>query len=147
MYYISNRQSAYKLICASKKIENKLNSLCLVDEDKSDNIYARDIYENIKISDLPKYKSCTIIYTQNNLNEELDNIITTYNYIPKIKNQQYNVTQIHYNKDNVDIVLAIDPNDPNMMTYKDIQALCVKAKIEFRNQSFGALVQQMKENF
>ena len=33
------------------------------------------------------------------------------------------------------------------MTYKDIQALCVKAKIEFRNQSFGTLIQQMKEKF
>jgi 5-methylcytosine-specific restriction protein A len=147
MYYISDKQSAYKLICSSKNIENKLNSMCLIDEDKSDNIYARDIYENIKITDLTKYKNCTIIYTQNNLNEELDAIIATYDYIPKIKNQQYNVTQIHYNKDNIDIVLAIDPNDPNMMTYKDIQALCVKAKIEFRNQSFGALISQMKEKF
>ena len=148
MYYISNQQNAYKLIMQSKDIEHKLNSICMQDDgERKENIYKRAIHENIKVEDLLKYKNCTIIYSKTNLNEELDQIIATYNFIPKIKNQKYTVTQITFNKDNLDIIMVIDPNDHHTMTYKDIKALCDKTKLEFKNQSFGQLVSELKAKF
>jgi ubiquitin C-terminal hydrolase len=38
------------------------------------------------------------------LNEELDEIIKTYKYIPAIKNDRYNITQIHIKQFNIYLV-------------------------------------------
>ena len=149
MYWISKQDQAYKLVCQSKDIEMKINSICMQVDDVNENIFnkERPIYENIPIDQLMEYKNCTIIYTQTNLNAILDDIILKYQYVPKIKNQKYMVTQINFNKDNLDIVLVIDPNDEHIMTYKDVKIICDKTKIEFKNQSFGQLINQLKERF
>ena len=57
----------------------------------------------VKITDLMNYKKATIIYSQTNLNEELDLIIENYNYIPEIKNHRYTIRQIDFKKDDKDI--------------------------------------------
>ena len=163
MYWISCQKNAYKLIMQSKDVECKLKSFCIEFDKVEDKSFSDDrkIYENIPVAELINYKNCIIIYTQvnlnddkedevikkTNLNEELDDIIKTYNYVPKIKNQKYAVTQINFNKDDADVVLVIDPNDEAMMTYKDIMALCEKTKTKFTNQSFGQFINQLKEKF
>ena len=93
------------------------------------------------------YNKSVIIYSKTNLNDELDEIIAKYNYIPDIKNNKYSVTQININFNDKDIILVIDPNDRVNITYKDVQKLCLENDIEFSNQSFGGLVIILKDNF
>jgi len=42
------------------------------------------------------------------------------------------------------IHLLTDPNDLEIWTYKRIRALCIKHKIEFKNQSFAQFITQLK---
>ena len=78
------------------------------------------------------------MYAKTNSNDELDDIKKRYNYIPSIKNHKYSVTQIKFNFQDKDII---------NLTYKDVQKLCADNQIEFTNQSFGALVVQLKDKF
>jgi len=93
------------------------------------------------------YEKATIIYSQTNLNEELDLIIENYNYIPEIKNHRYTITQIDFKKDDKDIILVIDPNIEHGMSYKDVLQLCKRTEIEFKNQSFSHLIKELKKRF
>jgi hypothetical protein len=47
---------------------------------------------------------------QHNLNNELDEIIQLYEYIPKIKNQKYAVNRIDFNQNDQKVILVVDPN-------------------------------------
>jgi hypothetical protein len=93
---------------------------------KKVNIYLeedRPIYQDIAVSDLMNYDKATIIYAKTNLNQELDEIIEHYNYIPDISNHRYTITQIKFKKDDKDIILVIDPNIEHGMTFKDVRQL------------------------
>ena len=148
MYYLSDKNLCLKLIRQSQTMTTKIKSMILDDEHETKNIFeGREIHENIRINDLMSYNKCVIIYSKTNLNEELDAIIGKYNYIPEIKNHKYTVTQIKFNYEDKDIILVIDPNDRVNIDYKDIQKLCKENDIEFKNQSFGGLVVQLKDNF
>ena len=151
MYYIDNQVKALSLIRTAQAQEHKIKSHCIDEEyEATKNMYEKKpIFDDINVNELNdlKYKSSIIIYQKTNLNDELDEIIAKFNYIPKVKNQKYIITEIYYNNDDQDIVLTIDPNDNKLMTYKDIKILCEKVKIEFKNQSFGGLIKQLKEQF
>jgi hypothetical protein len=54
------------------------------------------------------------------LNEELDQIIEHYDYIPSTKNNRFQTTRIYFKLEGKDITLEIDPNDTRNITYKDI---------------------------
>ena len=76
MYWISDKESSLSLIRNSQDIQTKFKSICLTDENVDKvNIYSLDIKENISVSDFINIKDSTIIYTKNNLNDELDEII------------------------------------------------------------------------
>ena len=117
----------------------------------------RPIFENVPVSKLkdPEYQDCIIIYSQNNLNEELDQIIELYNVIPSVRNQKFSVTSIKVSprfkaKTNClskNLLLVVDPNDTNKISYREIRELCNKHKIPFKNQSFSQLIKQIRENF
>ena len=158
MYWISDAEQADKLVKRAKDVETKIKSNCIKeDENKTkDNIYLNEILEDIAIEDLIKYDiptittdnlikygKITIIYSKSNLNEELDHIIELYNYIPEIHNHRYAITQIKYKN----IILVIDPNIEQGMTYKDVRNLCKKTEVEFTNQSMSHLVKQLKIRF
>ncbi len=114
MYLISNKEEACKLVKQAIDTETKIKSHVIQEEDtKKVNIYTqedRKILENTPISELTNYTKATIIYSKTNLNEELDQIIEHYNYIPEIQNHRYTITQITFKKDLTDIILVIDPN-------------------------------------
>ena len=74
---------------------------------------------------------------------KLDRIIELYYYIPEIRNHRYAITQIKYKN----IILVIDPNIEQGMTYKDVRNLCKKTEVEFTNQSMSHLVKQLKIRF
>jgi hypothetical protein len=78
MYWISDKEASLSLIRNSQDIQTKFKSICLTDENVDKvNIYSLDIKENISVSDFINIKDSTIIYTKNNLNSELDEIIKT----------------------------------------------------------------------
>ena len=114
MYWISNKETAYNLVQQARETETKIKSHCIQEEEtKKTNIYTqedRQILENTPITELTNYTKATIIYSKTNLNEELDQIIEHYNYIPEIQNHRYTITQITFKKDLTDIILVIDPN-------------------------------------
>jgi hypothetical protein len=151
MYWISDKDQAYRLIQQARDIETKIKSHCIEeDEIKKLNIYTeedRQILEDIQISEIMNYEKATIIYSKTNLNEELDLIIEMYNYIPDILNHKYTITQIKFKKDDKDLILVVDPNIEHGMTYKDVRQLCNKEKIEFKNQSFSNLIKELKIRF
>ena len=93
------------------------------------------------------YEKATIIYAKTNLNQELDEIIEHYNYIPDITNHRYTITQIKFKKDDKDLILVIDPNIEHGMTYKDVRQLCNTTEIEFKNQSHSHLIKELKIRF
>ena len=106
--------------------------------------------ENIPIPDLTKHDNCIIIYNRSNsnkndLNDELDQIIKHYDYIPTTRNNRFQTTRIYFKLEGKDITLEIDPNDTRNITYKDINKLCLKHGIEFQNQPFGTFIQQLKD--
>ena len=151
MYYIQNGKDATSLMTKSKSQEHKIKSHCDKAEQYEEvNIYkTKPIFDDIEVNEIndPKYKSSIIIYQKTNLNVELDEIISKFNFIPKVKNQKYLVTEIYYNNNDQDITLTIDPNDHKLITYKDIKSLCEKLSIEFKNQSFGGLIGAFKKTF
>ena len=148
MYWISDPEKANQLVKRAQDIETKTKSHCVVeDEKKSENIYTREIFENIPVEDLNKYDKATIIYSKGNLNEELDQIIKQENFIPEIMNHRYNITQIKYTKGNKDLILVIDPNIEHGMTFKIVRQLCNTVDILFINQSFSNLVKQLSKRF
>jgi hypothetical protein len=92
------------------------------------------------------------------LNEELDKIIEVHKCIPRGSHiKTYNMTVVgitikpgkgskhKFLKQN--LLLEVDPNDTDKITYKDIQGYCVKHGVEFRNQSFGSLIKELRTRF
>ena len=151
MYWISDKETAYNLVQQARETETKIKSHCIQEEEsKKLNIYTqedRPILENTPITELTSITKATIIYSKTNLNEELDQIIEHYNYIPEIQNHRYTITQITFKKGLTDIILVIDPNLEHGLTYKDIRHYCNKTETEFTNQSFSHLIKQLKNAF
>lgn len=89
----------------------------------------------------------TIFVEKNDLNEELDKIIAHHNHIPtKLKHREYSVIRIIFEKEGRNIILSSDVNTATKnITYHDIVHLCGKHGVEFKNQTFGALIQDIRK--
>ena len=81
------------------------------------------------------------------LNEELDKIIGHYNHIPtKLKHREHSIIRIIFEKDGRNIILSSDVNCLTKgITYHDIIALCEEHEIEFKNQTFGTLIGEIRK--
>ena len=152
MYHISDKQAALEHTRRARDIETKITSQILSfdeEDSKANRFEGKTILENIPINRLLDYDNCIVIYNRtdgnkNDLNDELDEIIEHYNYIPTIKNKKFQVVRIKFKLHDKDITLEIDPNDTRSLTYKDVQKLCHKHEVEFENQPFGTFIQQLK---
>ena len=83
--------------------------------------------------------------SNNNNSDDNNNNDNSNNYIPTIKNHKIQVVRINFKLDKKDITLEIDPNDTRSMSYRDVKKHCEKHEIEFQNQPFGTLIQQLKD--
>ena len=151
-YHITDKEETKTLVEKAKDIEHKIKSNCIIEEviekNTSNNFSKMEIKENIKIEELKDHKNCIIIYNKNDINEELDKIIGHYNYIPKIYNHKYDIIYIHFDLDNVNVHLYVDPNDDLLSCdYKYIKSECEKLNLEFRNQSFAQMITQLKKRY
>ena len=71
------------------------------------------------------------------LNDKLFDILRIYKHIPQIHNKRSETDKIIFKYNDKVIHLLTDPNDLEICNYKRIQALCIKHKIGFTNQSFA----------
>ena len=113
-YHITNSNVVKSLVEQAKDIEHKIKSNCVIEEiiekDTINKFNTMEIKIDVPIDELNDYKDCFIIYTKNDLNDELDKIIGQYNYIPKIQNHQQAIIYIHFNLNDLNIHLYSDPN-------------------------------------
>jgi hypothetical protein len=89
----------------------------------------------------------TVLVDKNDVHEELDKIIGHHNYIPtKLKHRDYSVIRIIFEKEGRNIILSSDVNTATQnISYHDIIKLCDKHGIEFKNQTFGSLIQEIRK--
>ena len=76
-------------------------------------------------------------------------IIRIHNYLPpKITHNKYAITRIIFEKYTGNIILSLDTNNKDIrhLDYKDIK-LCQTHNIEFKNQSVGGLLQELRTVF
>jgi hypothetical protein len=45
------------------------------------------------------------------------------------------------------IIFCCDPNDINIIKYKEIQDLCIENNIEWKNQTYTGFIANLKNNF
>ena len=148
MYWISDKKQALSLTRRARPVESKIKSVVLPDDfEKANPFTDKEIFEDVPTEHLSTLKDVVVIYNQHNLNRELDEIIALYNYIPKVKNQKFAITAIHFNLDDRNVYLAIDPNDARAISYKDVKTYCEQNDVVFSNQSFGSFVKELRDDF
>ena len=74
----------------------------------SDNL---TIFEDITVDKFKDIDSCIIIYSKNDISEELDDILRIYKIIPKVRNIKSAHTRIDFEYNGKVIILVVDPND------------------------------------
>ena len=151
MYHITQPEVAKKLVERAKDDECKISSSALKNEyaaaDKV-NPFTQTIHENISVKNLIEYRDCVVIYTErNDLSDLVEEIIATYNYIPKFIMKKCFIVRIQFNFESRNITLSTDPNDRDDINYKNVKELCEKLKLEFKNQSFAVLIADAKARF
>jgi len=172
-YWIGDKDKALSLIRGSQQMQFKINSEMVQQyNESSTNMFLKedntikDIHENVPISELLNYDNCIIYYNKpeilkdeegveeerikSDLTDELHEIIKTYNYIPlKLKHDKQSIVRIVFNYEETNIILLIDQSYIQLKeaTYKDVIKLRKSHDVEFKNQTFGTLAHEIRDNF
>ena len=155
MYLIKDEKLVKSLVEKAKAPEHKINTSLLELEDIVNHFNDKKIYlnksmESVK-ANLDKRSNCIYMYSRNihNINDVFEQFIITFNTFPSIKKcNKTNIMEFHYklNKDKL-IIFCCDPNDINVITYKDIKNLCDTNNIEWKNQTYTQFITQLRDNF
>ena len=78
----------------------------------SDNL---SIFEDITFDKYKDMDNCIIIYSKNDLSEELDDILRIYKAIPQVRNIKSAHTRIDFEYNGKVIILVVDPNDLELL--------------------------------
>lgn len=120
---------------------------------KSKNMYSElELNENVPLNKITEYKSCIFIYTKENnhdLNDIFKEFIQTYKLVPSnIIATNHKISRFEATINNECYYFVIDPNQMHRnISYKTVKQLCEKKNIEFKNQSFTSLINQLKDLF
>lgn len=177
MYIINNNKIVKSLIEKSKNdLKIKSDMIEEYIKEESEERIQRIVYENIPIENLSseEYKNALIIYNKplkvihsdgiekpcnrTNITDILEDIIKIHNYIPDASNIKHGstsaITQILFNFHEQNILLSIDPNYNVVdFTHSDVQEIVrinnskSDKKLEFKNQSIGAISLQLRKMF
>ncbi len=152
MHLIIDKSFINKLSYSSTGEDNKVLIKMIQDNEKEDDsrIIDCDIFENIEVNELDKYKNCVIIYSEKNIEKllleiyEKDKIIyKNYSMDNKIIKIIYKNNVIMMTDPNIIIGHCIDSDTREELRYTHVKELCEKYKIPFRNQSITALIRQL----
>jgi hypothetical protein len=106
--------------------------------------------EDVK-NDIKKYCNSVCMYSRSihNINDVFEQFISTFNTFPEIKKcNKTNIMEFHFKpRKDILIIFCCDPNDINVITYKEILKLCIENKIEFKNQTYTGFITNLKNNF
>ena len=158
MYCVTDHAAAQSLIQKARDFETKVNSEMVV-KFEAKNTYVdtqqkvKSVFENVPVRDISDevYKNGIIFYTElTDLEDVLIDIIRHHNYIPaKIKHNKMLIVRIIFEKDGQNVILSVDVNNSihRELSYKDIIKLCELHKLEFKNQTIGSLVGEIRSAF
>ena len=156
MYLIKDKEMKKSLVeCAKDKSETVVkSSLFELEFKQKDNIYDNlDIIKNVDVHNITKYKSCIFMFTRtdgiNDLNNIFEQFIKLYKVVPSnIKAINHKINSFECTINDNTYIFVIDANQSGLgIDYKVVQQLCKQNKIEFRNQSFVTLLNQLKDIF
>lgn len=144
-YLITDEKTVVSISQTFRQNNNVFQSSLEIAEDKKDREEIR-FYSNLPISEcLTLEKNATVIYDQNDLNEELKEYIKLANDIPKVVNKS--ITQVGKILLNNNVQLVVSGCLGEGLDWKSLQSVCEKAEIPFNNQSIGQLLCQLRDKF
>ena len=118
------------------------------------NIYDEfEIVENVDLNNITNYDSCIFMLTRqngiNDLNNIFEDFIKIYKVVPSnIKATNHKISKFECTINENLYYFVIDSNtNGNHVNYKVVRKLCKKNNIEFKNQSFVSLINQLKDIF
>lgn len=165
MYLVTDKDMKESMTKRAYDVSAKLNSALFEEKFEKTNIFTTlTIYENIDVSKVTDYKeSCIFMFSgqqYTNITNVLYDVIRQYNVVPSSKNilsVNHNITRFSAIINDIEYFFALDPNEnipldandlsKGFVTYKTIRQLCDDNKIEFNNQSFVTMVNQLKDAF
>jgi len=113
-------------------------------------IFVNETIENIK-TNIKKYFNSVCMYSRNthNINDIFEQFITTFNTFPEIKKcNKTNILEFHFKACKGHLIMfCCDPNDINVITFTQVQCLCIQNKIEWKNQTYTSFITSLKINF
>ena len=87
-----------------------------------------------------------VIFDQTNLNEEFDEYFRLTNDIPALKFSSITcVSEIYLKHKKIKLVVSASRTEG--IDWREIQEICLKQNIEFKNQSFGSLILELMNSF
>ena len=97
-YHVKDKAAIRKLTEAAKDVQTKINSSAIINEKQTKNIFSDNlpIYDDIKVDQFKELESCIVIYSKNDLSEELDDILRIYKIIPDVRNRKSNHIRIDF---------------------------------------------------
>ena len=141
-----------KSLCEKAKVFKISYNTSLTEDMTTKNIYDElPIYENLDITNMKGYDSCIIIYSREsytNINDIFLQCLTLYG-IPvsrTIKAEKSNIKKFEYKINKKHYYIVIDPNDLSIISWVKIKALCEKHNVPFKNQTFLALIKEIRTN-
>ena len=155
MYLIKDAALKKSMVEHAKDKSNNVNiKSCIFDvEYEAKNIYSElELNENIPLKDIVDYPSCIFIYTKDqhaDLNNILIEYIRLYKSVPlEINAVNHKISRFQTKINDKLYYFVSDPNkDHRNINYKTVKKLCEEKDIEFKNQSFTSLVNQIKDLF
>ena len=154
MYLVKDKEKIKSMV-ACVKTEHKFDTSLLEGDEIKNNFEGKGIYENKTMEEVKeimcKSSNCCFMYsrTTHNINDIFEEFIMMFNVFPFIKKcNKTNIMEFHFklNPDNLHL-FCCDPNDINIIDYKQVQTLCVQNDIEWTNQTYMQFITQLKVNF
>ena len=160
MYLVKDQELVKSMVEKAKAPEHKIKtSLLEYDEVKNyykdDNDNYKPIYLNVNMEDIKsnikKYCNSVCMYSRSihNINDVFEQFILTFNTSPEIKKcNKTNIMEFHFKpRKDILIIFCCDPNDINVITYKQIKDLCIVNGVEFKNQTYTGFITHLKNKF
>jgi energy-coupling factor transporter ATP-binding protein EcfA2 len=150
MYLILDKDIRKSLIEQVKVKENFNTSLLSNDDNDNDNIF--DTY-NIIVNPQTLFmesKDTVYMYSRQgttNINDIFEHIVQDHGVPKNIKCKKTKVVSFKYLKNKINYVFTCDPNDTNQITFKEVQVLCEKNSLPFKNQTFMQVVKQLSTKY
>ena len=155
MYLVRDKdiKNRLKEWAKDKKEINVKSSLFEMEYEKTNIFNEFKIVENVDLNKVTDYDSCIFMFTRingkNDLNDIFQEFIKIYNEVPtNINAMNHKINYFECKLNDKKYFFVLDANQSCIgVTYKNVMKLCKQNEIEFKNQSFVTLINQIKDIF